>query len=57
MIGVAVTTGVLLLAVGGLVTIGVSFQFDILLDLEGGGIVGVVFLGGGAPNGGWLGWA
>lgn len=42
-------TGVLLLAVGTLVTIGVSFQLVISLDFDGGGAEGVVFLGG-APK-------
>lgn len=44
-------TGVLLRAVGGLVTIGVSFQLDISFAFDGGGTEGVVFLGG-APNDG-----
>lgn len=42
-------TGVLLLAVGGLVTIGVSFQLVTSFAL-GGGANGVVFRGGGAPK-------
>ena len=37
-------------AVGGLVTIGVSFQLAISFAFDGGGAEGVVFLGGGAPN-------
>ena len=49
MIGAGVIPGVPRLEIAGLVTIGVSFQFAISLDWDGGGTEGVVFLGG-APN-------
>lgn len=50
--GDGVVEGVALL--GGLETMGVSFQFIISFVLEGGGAEGVVFLGGpaGGPVGG-----
>lgn len=46
---VMVFRGVLLLAVGGLTTIGVSFHCVISFAL-GGGAEGAVFRGGGAPK-------
>lgn len=45
-------SGVLLLAVGGFTTIGVSFHWAMSFALEGGGTEGVAFCGGGAPKAG-----
>jgi len=45
-IGAGVMPGVPLLEIEGFVTIGVSFQLTISLDLDGGGCDGAGFLGG-----------
>ncbi len=47
---IGATDGVLRLAIGGLVTIGVSFHCPTSFARGGGGAEGVEFRGGGAPK-------